>query len=154
MRVPGQRGTTEVRLERLGRVVECRGEAVVRFSDGCAACGCCRVSRSDRQIPLAWLQGAEGLRQGDSLTLSVPVGALTRVSALVFGVPLGALLLGGWLGRLAGSYLGPGAEVAGGITGLAGLVLAWAIVAGRAGAVTEMLKLEAGREAQRQRMDS
>lgn len=76
------------------------------------------------------------------MTLSVAVGALTRVSVLVFGVPLVALLLGGWLGGLAGGSPGAEAEVISGLSGLAALALAGFAVVRRI-AVTDLLKLEA-----------
>lgn len=125
---PGQRrGGSGLRLERFGRVVDCGGEAVVRFTSQCglrdadggcvAGCGLFRSvaaleQRADassrpegpRQIPLTALPGGRGLQPGDPVVLSVSRRALTGLAWLLFGVPLVALLGGAWLGsRLAGT---------------------------------------------------
>jgi positive regulator of sigma E activity len=114
-----------------------------------AGCGCCGAFQRDRQIPLSWLAAGGEPRVGESITVEVPSAALTRVAAVLFAVPLAALLAGAWLGRLAGGAA-LGADLTSGIAGLICLGSSLLVVARYGAAMAGMLRLTA----HRQRMDS
>ena len=132
------------RLIRVGHVVETGGGAVVRFDSECTmpGCGGCRAAVSrGAEISLAWLQEVREVSVGDAVAVEFTARALTRAAAMVFGLPLAALLVGAWLGGLAAGSVGLPADDVGAVLGLAGLVLACLTVTRCGDKVTRTLRL-------------
>jgi positive regulator of sigma E activity len=133
-------------IARQGRVVDCHGSPVVRFTAQCGRDGGCTgvcgmlPSRSP-QIPLTRLDSAAGARYGDRVTLLVAGASLTRLACLVFALPLAALLAGAWLGEALAAVPGWPADFVSGLAGLAGLMAAGTWVASRGAALERGLHL-------------
>ncbi len=83
-----------------------QGKAVVRIQKGgrCKSCGsreACGVSGGgDMQIDL---ENELGAKVGDCVEISLPTRSLMKLSLLVYLLPILALILGAYLGRLAGT---------------------------------------------------
>lgn len=96
----------------------------LELDDGgaCAACaGTCTWRRAGAPRRVRFRSTVE-LGAGDAVRVSLPAGHIVSSALLLHGVPLGALLGGGWLGwALAHSDAG---TAAGALIGLAGALLA------------------------------
>jgi sigma-E factor negative regulatory protein RseC len=85
-----------------------QGKAVVRIQKGgqCASCssreGCGVSGGGDMQIDVANELGA---KVGDRVEISLPTYSLMKLSLLVYFLPVLALILGAYLGRLAGAEI-------------------------------------------------
>ncbi len=135
-------------LSRQGRVVEAGGTSVVRFAPECGlsrggCAGHCGWRRPAAQIPVAWLNLPPGTCAGDHVTLAVAAGSLTRLAGWVFGVPLTALLAGGWLGEVIAVWLALPPDPGGGIVGLAFLLAAMGLIARQGRTLGRMVNLTA-----------
>ena len=136
------------RLTRSGCVVERHGRKIVRF-DGdvppaCAAgggvCPCgLRTGATELDSGVLGVEAPAGRR----LEVSVSGGGVTRVAAILFAMPLVALMAAAWAGEAVAPRLGVSADAAAAGTGLAALALtAW--LALRSGsALLRMLELNA-----------
>lgn len=141
-----QRSTAGAQLTRIGRVVESNGAAVVRFLPACTngSCrGCHAAPGRALEIPLTRLAEIGEASAGDSVALEVTAGALGRVAALTFGLPLAALVIGAWLGRHAAAVAAISPDVAAPTVGLVALALVCTIVTRCGDSVARMLKLTA-----------
>lgn len=90
-----------------GRITEVGGRtATVRLDGGppggCGGCRACAMGRDGARI-VEGLNEA-GARPGDRVRVEIPDGALLKVSALLYGVPLAGFLAG----ALAAAALPPG----------------------------------------------
>lgn len=95
---------------------------------------------------MSWLGFGADLRRGESVAVDVSARALSRVAAVVFALPLAALLAGAELGRWMAELAGLEAELTSAVAGLACLALASTIIAGHGGALVGMLKIVARRQ--------
>ena len=112
-------------------MVESEGIPVVRFAPECAwsgsGCGGC-ATRRRAQISLTWLDDAHDVPPGEPVAIEVDVPALTRVTAVLFGAPLAALMGGAWLGTAAAGAVDVSADLLGAMAGLMSLMLACMVV--------------------------
>ena len=143
------------RLIRHGLVVEDGGSVVVRFDPTCglaaeAGGACCGASRGCAELPLGRLPAAADLRPGDAVALEVSARPLTIAAACLFGLPLAALPIAGWLGAQGAGWMALPAEPAAAVAGLAGLGAALMVGARAAAAVLGTAELTVRR---RQRTD-
>lgn len=115
------------RVVREGVVAERDGRAVVRFgAAGCGRdgpCACTLGTRlSDpvgRGIDLTTLGIPGDAEVGDRVTITVSVMALSRMAAVLFGLPLLALVGAAWLGGTVADGYGLNDDVVSALTGLA-----------------------------------
>lgn len=78
-------------------------------------------------------------RVGERVTVAVPEAALTRVAALLFGLPLAALLGGAWIG----AALSAGSDVVSALVGVVSLGLTLWLVTCSSGALARTLTVAA-----------
>jgi len=132
------------RIVRSGRVVEARGEKVVRFrvQVGCpAAGGVCSCGRRDTpDLALKPLGLAPAV--GERLAVSVTARGLAGVALVLFGVPLVMLVLGALAGAALAARLGWPADSGAGVLGVAALAAAWWLVLRSGGTLLRMLRLD------------
>ncbi|HEX7035775.1 MAG TPA: SoxR reducing system RseC family protein [Pseudomonadales bacterium] len=139
------------RLVRRGLVVEDRGDVVVRFDPTCGlaverGAACCRAARACAELPLGRLPAAANLRPGDAVALEVAARPLTIAAAYLFGLPLAALPIAGWLGGRGADWMALPAEPAAAVAGLAGLGAALILGARAAAAVLGTAELTVRRQ--------
>jgi hypothetical protein len=102
-----------------------------------------------RHLPLSLLNLERGAaRVGDAVTVHVDAGALDRVAAACFALPVSALLAGAGAGAYLAGGTGLDVELVSGLTGLGSAAMVFAVVVfsmgGRSGgALLRRLKLEA-----------
>jgi hypothetical protein len=97
-------------------------------------------------LPLRRLPEAAALRPGDAVALEVAAGPLTAAATRVFGLPLLALPLAGWLGARAGDWLALPTDPAAAAGGLLGLGIALLAGARSAASVLGSAELTVRRE--------
>ncbi len=148
------------RIARSGCVVERHGRKIVRFDSGvgpaCGAvegdtCPCSLLSRSASGLrrrgaeidPKALGIDAPG---GGRLEVSVSAGGVTRVAAVLFALPVAALLTAAWAGGTLAGAIGLDVDVAAAVAGLAALGLACGLAVRSGSALLRMLELNARRE--------
>ena len=125
-------------IEETGVVLAAHGdlaEVECRRQSACGACGLsggCGTSLLERYFGrrprILTAHNAVGAHPGDPVVVGLPEGALLTAALAAYLVPLLAMicgaLLGGWLAQAMAMTAGNGAELLGGIGGLA-LALLW-----------------------------
>ena len=146
-------------------MVERHGRKIVRFdSDAGPACG----AGSGGACPCGLLPGSpcglrpgnrRGLRRdareidpgalgidppvGGRLEVSVSAGGMSRVAAVLFAMPVAALLMGAWAGGALAGSVGLEGDVAAAVSGLVALGLACWLAMRSGSALLRMLELNA-----------
>ena len=104
------------------------GEVTVRITGGeaCAKCGCC-VSLGSGEMLLEGVLDPRSAREGDTVEIEVPERSRLLANALLFGVPVAALVLGYLAGYLLAPVLGTSPDLTGALTalGAVGLTFVW-----------------------------
>jgi positive regulator of sigma E activity len=104
------------------------GEVTVRITGGeaCAKCGCC-VSLGSGEMLLEGVLDHSSAQEGDTVEIEVPERSRLVANALLFGVPVVALVLGYLAGYLLASVLGTSPDLTGALValGAVGLTFAW-----------------------------
>ena len=121
-----------------GSVVSRGGSLDVRVDGNCGPTTCAGCRRGSGHISAAGC----GFEPGARVRIEVPASRLTHVAALLFGVPLLALLAGAWAGAELASYLPFSADIASPLAGLALLCSGSAWVMGRGALLARHLAVQ------------
>lgn len=139
------------RLIRHGHVVEDSGAVVVRFPPACGLAAqpggaCCGALGRCADVPLGRLPDSADLRPGDAVAIEVAARPLSAAAVRLFGLPLAALPVAGWLGARAADWIALPGETVAAAAGLVGLGIALAVGARSAAAVLGSAELAVRRE--------
>jgi len=117
-------------LKETGKVVSVEGrQAVVMIqrSPACEKCGACKFGYRSNEM-LVTIPNHLGAKPGDQVELSLDSSQFIKASAVMYLIPLFALVLGVVTGYMTGDILGIERQLCGAITGIVFTALSFALI--------------------------
>jgi len=115
-----------------GQVVDVMGDSIkvqMARTEACAKCGACTAGLS-REEMLITARNLCGAKLGDRVIIELDGGSFLSAVAIMYGIPLLALIFGFLAGQLLARHAGFGEyELAGFGTGLLLMVISYALIA-------------------------
>ncbi|MFU0801141.1 MAG: SoxR reducing system RseC family protein [Xylanivirga thermophila] len=107
-------------MKELGRIVDIEGSYAivsVKRSEACSKCGACEMGTTDKETRLKIQNDLKGT-VGDMVEIELPAQQFLKASAILYLIPLVALLIGVFSGYAIGNNLGINGELTGAILGI------------------------------------
>lgn len=134
-------------MKEIGKVVKAEGDQVTIFikrGTACGSCGNCQVGREKLEMFLT-TENSVGAKVGDEVEIELENINVMTATAIAYGFPLLALMLGIFLGYYGFLALGLGADtaqVAGALLGLVGLAISYAVIKYKEESIKKMNKFK------------
>lgn len=102
------------------------GNAVIglKRNSACSSCGACELGSNHAQMEIT-LENTVDAKPGDTVEIQLPASQFLKASAILYLLPLVALILGIVLGYYAGVSLDLNADMIGAVTGILFTILSY-----------------------------